>query len=386
MINFDKLNHYIKNELFAYDSPILLHRPVFSGNEKQYLIDCIDSNFVSSVGQKVVDFENQILEYIGIDHAVAIVNGTSALHIAMQLVGVTHNTEVITQPVTFVATCNAISYCNASPVFVDVDKDTLGLSPEKLESFLKDNTKQTREGPVNKISGKRISACVPMHTFGHPCRIEEIADICKKYNLPLVEDAAESLGSYYKGKHTGSFGDIGIVSFNGNKIITAGGGGMLVTNNQDLAVKAKHITTTGKIPHPYEYYHEEVAYNYRLPNLNAALGCAQMEQLTGFLKEKRILADKYNDFFQDLDIQFIREPESCHSNYWLNAVLLANREERDLFLESTNKNGVMTRPIWALMNKLPMFSKCQTGDLSNAEWLEDRVVNIPSSIPTPKTK
>jgi perosamine synthetase len=383
-VNYKKFVEYSKMQLFSNDSPILLHRPVFSGNEKCYLSECIDSNFVSSVGQKVIDFEKQIEKFIGTEKAIATVNGTAALHMALQLVGVTPDTEVITQPVSFVATCNAISYCNAEPVFVDVDKDTMGLSPEKLGVFLKSNAQVTTDGSVNKITGKKISACVPMHTFGHSCRIDEIVDICSTYKIPVVEDAAESLGSYYKGKHTGTFGTIGVFSFNGNKIITTGGGGMLVTNDVDIAARAKHLTTTGKKPHLYEYYHEEVAYNYRLPNLNAALGCAQMEQLPGFLKEKRDLAEKYKQFFNETDISFVIEPENALSNYWLNAIVLADRKERDAFLKETNDNGVMTRPIWTLMNKLPMFQSCQSGDLSSAEWLEDRVVNIPSSVPTPK--
>ncbi len=383
-MNYQKLVNYINNQLFLYDNPVILHRPVFSGNEKEYLSECIDSNFVSSVGQKVIDFENQISEFTGVKKSIATVNGTAALHMALQLVGVTPDTEVITQPLSFVATCNAISYCNAVPVFVDVDKDTMGLSPEKLETFLKLNVELTSDGSINKVTGKKISACVPMHTFGHSCRIDEIVEICNAYKIPVVEDAAESLGSYYKGKHTGTFGTIGVFSFNGNKIITTGGGGMLVTNDTDLAARAKHLTTTGKKPHPYEYFHEEIAYNYRLPNLNAALGCAQMEQLQGFLKEKRTLAEKYRHFFEKTDITFVLEPENAVSNYWLNAVILADRKERDAFLKETNDNGVMTRPIWTLMNKLPMFQHCQAGDLSNAEWLEDRVVNIPSSVPTPK--
>jgi len=383
-MNYTNLISYIKSSLYKYDNPVILHRPVFSGNEKNYLSECIDSNFVSSVGQKVIDFENQITKFTGAKKAIATVNGTAALHMALQLVGVTPDTEVITQPVSFVATCNAISYCNALPVFVDVDKDTMGLSPEKLEEFIKVNVKLTSEGPINKVTGKKISACVPMHTFGHSCRIDEIVEICNTYKIPVVEDAAESLGSYYKGKHTGTFGTIGVVSFNGNKIITTGGGGMLVTNNIDLAARAKYLTTTGKRPHPYEYFHEEKAYNYRLPNLNAALGCAQMEQLPGFLKEKRELAEKYRQFFNKTDIDFVIEPENANSNYWLNAVILSNRKERDAFLKATNDQGVMTRPVWTLMNKLPMFQNCQSGDLSNAEWLEDRIVNIPSSVPTPK--
>jgi aminotransferase in exopolysaccharide biosynthesis len=288
---------------------------------------------------------------------------------------------VITQPLTFIATANAISYCNAKPIFVDVDRDTLGLSPKKLEEFLEEFTFVNDDGKcINKTTSKVIKACVPMHTFGHPCKIEEIVEVCDKYNISVVEDAAESLGSYYKGKHTGSFGKVGIFSFNGNKIITTGGGGMLVTDDEALAKRAKHITTTAKVPHPYEYIHDEIGYNYRLTNLSAALGVAQMENLDIFIKKQIELADKYDNFFKDLDIEFIKEPENTKSNYWLNAVILKDRKERDAFLKFTNDKGIMTRSIWRLMNKLEMFKDAQCGDLSNALWLEERVVNISSSV------
>jgi len=296
------------------------------------------------------------------------------------LADVKNGDEVITQPLTFIATCNAISYIGAKPVFVDVDLDTMGLSPDSLKQFLEENCEVKDNKCINKTTGKTIKACVPMHTFGHPCRIDSIKEICDTWHIALVEDAAESLGSYYKGKHTGTFGQIGAFSFNGNKIITSGGGGVLVTDDEVLAKRAKHITTTAKIPHPYEYVHDEVGYNYRLPNINAALLVAQLENLDGFLSSKRELTGIYKEFFSHENIKFIEEPQDSSSNYWLQAVLLQDVTQRDEFLEFTNKNGVMTRPIWKLMNELEIFAKCQTASLKNAKFLEERVVNIPSSV------
>jgi perosamine synthetase len=366
--------------IYHTDSFIPLHEPRFLGNEKKYLNECIDSTFVSSVGKFVDEFENKIADYTGVKYAIATSNGTSALHIALLLANVQSDDEVITQPLTFVATCNAISYCNAKPIFIDVDKDTMGLSPLALKEFLDKNTLIKNQQCVNNKTGKVIKACVPMHTFGHPCRIDDIRDICDQYHIKVIEDAAESLGSFYKGKHTGTFGQMGVISFNGNKIITAGGGGCILTNNKDLAKKAKHITTTAKEPHKWEYTHDMVGYNYRMPNLNAALIVAQLEQLDGFLKSKRSLAKNYKKFFQNGDINFVIDPENAKSNYWLNSIILKSKDQRDLFLDETNSQGIMTRPIWALMNKLPMFEKSQCGDLTNVEWLEERVVNIPSSV------
>lgn len=365
--------------LYKTEEFIPLHEPRFFGNEKKYLSECIDSTFVSSVGKFVDQFESMICEFTGARHAVATVNGTAALHIALKLVGVGCGDEVITQPLSFIATCNAITYCNAKPVFVDVDLDTMGMSPESLRTFLKLNTRQESGNCLNTNTGKKIAAVVPMHTFGLPCRIEEIEQICQEFNIPLVEDAAESLGSYFKGRHAGTFGKVGTLSFNGNKTITTGGGGMIITDDPDLAKRAKHITTTAKISHPYEFIHDEVAYNYRLPNINAALGCAQMESLTHQLKSKREIASEYENFFSSNNFQFIKEIDGGHSNYWLNAIALKDRSQRDLFLKNLNDAGVMSRPIWCLMNKLVMFSGCQATDLSNAIWLEDHVVNMPSS-------
>jgi len=359
---------------------IPLHEPRFVGNEKKYLNECIDSTFVSSVGKFIDRFEELMVEYTGAKYAIAAVNGTFALHIALILAGVRKDDEVITQPLTFIATCNAISYCGANAVFVDVDKDTLGMSPDALRTFLYSNVDLKNGECINKISGKTIKACVPMHTFGHPCRIDEIKEICAEYQIALVEDAAESLGSCFKGRHTGTFGKVGAISFNGNKIITSGGGGCIITDDEALAKKAKHITTTAKIPHRWEFKHDMIGYNYRMPNLNAALLIAQFENLDLFLANKRELALLYRDFFVVNGITFAVEPKESRSNYWLNAIVLKDKAERDTFLDETNTGGVMTRPIWTLMNKLEMFRNNQCGNLDNALWLEERVVNLPSSV------
>jgi perosamine synthetase len=377
-----KFNHIVNfiKQTFATNDFIPLHEPKFIGNEKIYLNDCIDSTFVSSVGKYVDQFEKKFAKTVGSKYAIATVNGTAALHIGLILAGVDTGDEVITQPLTFIATCNAISYCNASPIFIDVDLDTMGMSPQSLRNFLENNCEIIADKCINKTTNKTIKACVPMHTFGHPCRIVEIKDICDKWNISLVEDAAESLGSYYKHKHTGTFGDVGVFSFNGNKIITSGGGGVIVTDNEKLAKRAKHITTTAKLPHPFEYVHDEIGYNYRLPNLNAALLVAQLESLGEFLESKRDLANNYANFFKDIEIEFIKDPKDSKSNYWLQAVLLKDKKQRDEFLEFTNKNAVMTRPIWRLMNECDMFKDCQCTSLVNAKYLEQRVVNIPSSV------
>ncbi|MDO5652832.1 MAG: LegC family aminotransferase [Brachymonas sp.] len=360
---------------------IPLHRPVFDGNERQYLVDCIDSNFVSSVGAKVTEFEQQIADFTGARFAVATVNGTAALHIALQLAGVKRNDEVISQALTFIATCNALSYTGAHPVFVDVDQDTMGMSPDALENFLRTHAEIRNGEAWNKTTGRRIAACVPMHTFGLPCRIEAIAAICAEWGIALVEDAAESLGSYVGSRHTGTFGAFGSFSFNGNKIITTGGGGMIVTNDETLAKRAKHITTTAKIPHPFEFVHDEIGYNYRLPNLNAALGCAQMERLPWMLQIKQAIAEQYSAFFQRMNVRMATVLPGCKANNWLNAIVLDDKAERDAFLAYTNDQGVMTRPIWRLMTELEMFRNCQHDGLENSRWLEQRVVNIPSSVP-----
>lgn len=376
---FTKIIDFIKS-LYPDENPVPLHAPRFIGNEKKYVIDAIDSTFVSSIGEYVDRFEEMICEITGAKFAVATVNGTCALHVAIELAGVQPDDEVIIQPLSFVAPANAISYCGAKPIFLDVDREFLGLDPTALENFLKSSTHIRNETCYNSTTGKRIAACVPMHTFGHPCRIDAIAEICERYNIALVEDAAESLGSTYKGQHTGTFGSLGIYSFNGNKTVTCGGGGAIVTNDESLAKKAKHITTTSKVLHPYEYVHDGTGYNYRLPNLNAALACAQLEQLDFFIEKKRELAKTYQVFFKSLGIPFIKEPDYARSNYWLNAVILPDRKARQKFLEATNKAKVMTRPIWKLLNQLEMYKDCQTDALINAQWFEDRVVNIPSSV------
>lgn len=363
------------------DDFIPLHRPVFEGNEKQYLIDCIDSNFVSSVGVRVTEFEQKVAAFTGTKHAIATVNGTAALHVALQLVDVSRGDEVITQALTFIATCNALSYTGAHAVFVDVDRDTMGMSAEALRCFLTDNVECRAGQAFNKATGRRIAACAPMHTFGLPCRIEEIVALCDDYGIPVVEDAAESLGSYVGKRHTGTFGKLATLSFNGNKVITTGGGGMIITNDDDLAVRAKHLTTTAKIPHPYEFVHDTTGYNYRMPNLNAALGCAQMEELPKFLAIKADVARRYAVFCDAQGFALARAREGTVSNYWLNAIVHGSLEQRDVFLEYTNSRGVMTRPVWRLMTRLEMYKDCQHDGLENSRWLEDRVVNLPSSVP-----
>lgn len=363
------------------DGPIPLHRPVFEGNERRYLVDCIDSNFVSSVGARVTEFEQRIAGFTGARYAVATVNGTAALHVALQLAGVRRGDEVLTQALSFIATCNAVSYAGAHPVFIDVDLDTLGLSPAALRRWLSEHAELRDGRAFNRATGRPISACVPMHTFGLPLRIEEVVAICNEHGIAVVEDAAESLGSYVGQRHTGTFGRLGTLSFNGNKVITTGGGGMIVTDDEALARRGKHLTTTAKIPHPYEFVHDEIGYNYRLPNLNAALGCAQIERLDQMLAVKREVARHYAEFFSGTGTRFITPIDGAQSNWWLNAIVLDSEEDRDAFLQYTNEHGVMTRPIWRLMPRLAMYGHCQHDGLENSYWLERRVVNLPSSVP-----
>lgn len=381
MGDFKETISFIKG-LYPGRDFIPLHEPLFIGNERKYVLNAIDSTFVSSVGEYVNRFEKMMTEVTGAKYAVAITNGTAALHIALILSDVKAQDEVLTQALTFIATANAISYINARPVFIDVDVDTLGMSPAKLTTFLNEFGEIRNDGfTYNKLSGKRIKACVPMHTFGFPCRIDELVVICEKWNIALIEDAAESIGSYYKGKHTGSFGLMGTFSFNGNKTLTSGGGGAVVTNNEEIAKLAKHLTTQAKVPHKWEFAHDNIGYNYRMPNLNAALACAQLEQLTGFIQKKRALAVSYAEYFKDIpEIKFVKEPAGSQSNYWLNCVLLTNIIERDDFLKTTNENGIMTRPVWRLMNKLPMFLDCYNAGLEQSDFIEARLVNIPSSV------
>jgi aminotransferase in exopolysaccharide biosynthesis len=373
MINYKKSVQFIK-KLYS-SNRVFLHEPKFIGNEKKYLLDCVDSTFVSSVGKYVDEVEKEFASYVGSKYAIALVNGTNALHLALKVAGVEKNSEVITQALSFVATSNAISYCGAKPIFLDVDKNTLGLSPKALKKFLQTNCKIKDGICINKTTNKPIKAIVPMHTFGHPCKIDKIVKIASQYNIAVVEDSAESLGSFYKNKHTGTFGKLGIFSFNGNKIITSGGGGMVVTDDENLAKKLKHLSTTAKIPHRFEYNHDKIGYNYRMPNINAALLLAQLENLDKFLKSKRKIAKKYKKYFKN---SFIVESKNSRSNYWLNGIILKNKKQRDKFLNYTNKQGVMSRPIWKLLSELKIYKNCQKDNLKNSKYLEKRVVNIPS--------
>lgn len=359
---------------------IPLHAPTFIGNEKKYLIETIETTFVSSVGAFVDQFEEKIAEISKTQKAIAVVNGTAGIQVALRLVGVNTGDEVITQALTFVATANAILYNGASPIFLDVDIDTMGLSPKSVSQFLDEYGELRDNGCFNKKTGKRISACLPMHTFGFPVHLDELKNVCKAWNIPIVEDAAESLGSEYKNKPTGSIGEIGVFSFNGNKIVTCGGGGAIVTNDEKLGIKGKYLTTTAKVPHTYEFYHDELGYNFRMPNLNAALACAQLEQLGLFLENKRSLAEEYKKFFDNSGIKFRNETPNTKANYWLMCVELECQKDRDLFLTETNNSKVMTRPIWQLMHHLPMYKNCQRDQQLNASFLEQRIVNIPSSV------
>ena len=376
---YDAVIEFVR-DLYQTSDFIPLHEPRFGGNEQRYVAEAIESTFVSSVGEFVDRFERDFAAYTGAGHAVATVNGTAAMHAAMVVAGVEPGDEVITQPLSFIATCNAISYCGARPVFVDVDRDTMGLSPAALRNWLEANVSEKSGMPCNRVSGRPLRACVVMHTFGHPARVDEIQQVCDDFGLILIEDAAESLGSYLRECHTGRFGKLGAFSFNGNKTLTTGGGGMIICDDEALALRAKHLTTTAKVKHRWDYVHDEVGFNYRMPNLNAALGCAQLEQLPAFLENKRGLAQAYREFFATSGIEFVTEGEQARANYWLNAVLLADAAQRDEFLQYTNDRGVMTRPVWRLMNRLPMYAECQCGDLANATELESRLVNIPSSV------
>lgn len=379
MKKYQETIDFIKSQ-FNTTEFIPLHAPHFGGNEKKYLNECIDSTFVSSVGAFVDRFEEDLAKFTGAKYAIACVNGTNALHMSMLICDVKPEDEVITQSLTFIATANAISYIGAQPVFIDVDKDTMGMSPKALSNFLNNHTEKKADGfTYNKTNGKKISACIPMHTFGFPVRIKEIAEICNEWNISLIEDAAESLGSYCDEKHTGTIGRVGVFSFNGNKTITSGGGGALITNDEALAKTAKHLTTQAKIPHRWNFRHDAIGYNYRMPNINAALACAQLEQLEDILDNKRKLSNAYSDFFSKKDMHFVTELENTKANYWFNTLVLENKEEKEKFLTLTNDQGVMTRPIWDLMSSLEMFEHCQNDGLENSLWLVDRVVNIPSS-------
>jgi len=367
-------------DLFKSNEFIPLHAPNFGGNEQKYVAETIESTFVSSVGQFVNDFEEAIAKYTNSQRAIAVSNGTSALHLTLVHAGVDRECEVITQALSFVATANSIAYTGASPVFIDVDTETLGMSPDSLRHFLETNADVENDRCINRQSGKEIKACVPMHTFGHPCRIDEIKAICDEYHIVLIEDAAESIGSFYKNAHTGTFGSYGCFSFNGNKTITSGGGGAIISSTDKAGQELKHLSTTAKVPHAWKYEHDRIAYNYRMPNLNAALALAQLERLEVFIASKRDTAHQYKTFFESYaDCSFVEEPSGARSNYWLNAVLMENLEMRDEFLKFSNDMGVMTRPVWELLNTLEMFNHCQSDDLTNSKQLASRLVNIPSS-------
>ena len=399
MVNVKSIVDFIKS-LYGNADFVPLAVPKFIGNEKKYLNECIDTTFVSSVGQFVDRFEKDMAAYTGAKRAVVCVSGTNALHMSLMLVGVKRDDEVLTQALTFIATCNALSYIGAHPVFIDVDRSSMGLSPDAMKEWLQKNAEVRKNTLINELdksydfafqedelacynknTGRRIKACVPMHTFGHPVRIEEIAALCKEWHIELVEDAAESIGSKYKGQHTGTFGKVGAISFNGNKTITTGGGGMMLFNNEEMGAYAKHITTQAKIPHRWEFRHDHIGYNYRMPNINAALGCAQLEHLDEYIADKRATAAAYAEYFKNVDgIEFFTEPENSFSNYWLNVVILLDHDKQLEFLQETNDNGVMTRPIWELMNRLPMFENSENDGLKNTIFFADRVVNIPSSV------
>lgn len=363
-------------------TPVALHEPRFRGNELEYVGECIETGWVSSVGKFVDRFEQDLAKYTGSSYAVACVNGTAALQIALQLAGVRPDDEVLIPSLTFVATANAVAHCGASPHFVDSDETTLGMDVAKLKQYLSQIVTQRDGHPYNKSTGKHLAAIVPMHTFGHPVDLDPLLEVAGEYGIPIVEDAAESLGSFYKGKHTGTFGKLGILSFNGNKIITTGGGGAILTNDEKLAKLAKHLTTTAKIPHKWEFSHDQVGYNYRLPNINAALGCAQLEQLPDFIEKKRQLAQKYRELFQGVEsVRFFTEPDFARSNYWLNVLLVDQNKvhERDNILQATNAAGFMTRPAWQPLHTLNMYANCPRMDLDTANELNQRLINIPSS-------
>ncbi|MCG7544864.1 LegC family aminotransferase [Pseudoalteromonas sp. MM17-2] len=366
-------NHYGTNDF------VPLHAPRFNGNEKRYVSDTLESTFVSSVGAYVGEFEDQVCTFTGAGAAVATVNGTAALHTALFLSGVKSGDIVITQALTFVATCNIIAHLGATPLFIDVCRESLSLCPIALEDYLSAHS-EIRDGQCYHTCGARIASVMPMHTFGHPAKMDALKEVCERYHITLVEDAAESLGSFYKNQHTGTFADFSALSFNGNKVITTGGGGMVLCGTPELGQRAKHITTTAKVAHAYEFYHDELAFNYRMPNINAALGCAQMEQLPAYLKNKRRLAATYKAHFNNSELVFVDEPQDAHSNFWLNALLCPSRQYRDAFLEQSNSAGIMTRPVWQLMHTLPMFNGAPRGPLTNSEFLADHLVNIPSSV------
>lgn len=361
---------------------ISLHEPYFGGNEWTYVKECLDTGWVSSVGSYVDRFEEMLADYTGVRRTVAVVNGTAALHICLKLVGVEPGDEVLIPSLTFVATANAVAYCGAVPHFVDCEERTLGLDPQAMGRYLEEIAEPGPRGCINRLTGRRMRAVVPMHTFGHPVDLDSLVEVCRRFQLELVEDAAESLGSFYKGEHTGAKGRVSALSFNGNKVVTTGGGGAILTNDEEVGRLAKHLTTTAKVPHRWEFKHDMIGYNYRLPNLNAALGCAQLEQLPGFVEQKRALARRYQEALAGVEgVRVFTEPDFARSNYWLNVLLLDEdlAGERDSLLAVTNDAGIMTRPAWTPMHLLPMFADAPRMPLPVTESLAARLVNIPSS-------
>ncbi|ATF15924.1 LegC family aminotransferase [Brevibacillus sp. HB1.4B] len=381
-VDIQALVNQLKSVVAIDNDFIALHEPSFLGNEWAYVKDCLDTGWVSSVGKYVDQFEDMLKDYTGVKHAVAVVNGTAALHISLMLTGVEQGDEVLVPTLTFIATANAVSYCGAVPHFVDSSELTLGMDPIKLQQYLQEIA-EVRDGfCYNKFSGRRIKAAIPMHTFGHPVDLDPLLEVCQRYHINLIEDAAESLGTYYKGKHTGNWGKLSILSFNGNKIVTTGGGGAILTNDDELARLAKHITTTAKVKHTWAFLHDQVGFNYRLPNINAALGCAQLERLPQFIRNKRSLADMYQAALSKIDgVRLFIEPSFAESNYWLQTIILDDRymDARDDVLNFTNEHGFMTRPVWTLMHRLAMYENCPKMDLSIAERLERKIINVPSS-------
>lgn len=366
---------------YRCEGGIPLHAPTFGVSERKYLLDCLDSTFVSSVGAYVDRFEDELAGYTGAAKTVLVVNGTAGLHVALRLVGVEPGDLVLTQSLSFVATCNAIAYCGAQPLFADVDRETLGLSPQAMDALLDEVARRDEDGAVHRATGRRIRACVPMHTFGHPVDLDGLVEVCDKWGIALVEDAAEALGSLYHGRHVGLAGRVGVFSFNGNKIITTGGGGALVFTDVPLAARARHITTTAKQPHAWEFVHDELGYNYRMPNINAALGCGQLEQLVGFVEAKRALAADYAEFLRGSDLAFCSEPVGTRSNYWLCAVVCPDKVARDAILLEMNAKGVGVRPVWTPMHQTVMYRDAPRGPLPMTEFLAHRLLNLPSSVP-----
>ena len=376
----DKLVKFIR-ELYGTNEFIPLPKPVFSNLEKIYLSQAIDSGYVSSVGKEVIEFEEKISRFVGVKHAVAVNNGTSALHVALRVIGARENTEIITQSLTFVATCNAIKYCNAEPVFVDVSKETMGLCPLSLNNFLEEHCEVRNDGRCwNKLSKKEIVACLPMHTYGFPVKLKELNETCSKFNIPIIEDAAESLGSKYYSEHVGRVGKLSTLSFNGNKIITSGGGGMILTNDDKAAEELRHLTTTAKLKHDWLFDHDKVGYNYRMPNINAALGIAQLNKIDQFIKNKREIAIEYQKWGHENSYYFFSEPDNTISNYWLNTLILDDIDERENILRVTNDNKIMTRPAWTPMHQLEIYKNCFSYNLKNTKWFNERIVNVPSSV------